>query len=521
MYKAEAGIGVPEQRTDDRFNLSAFRNGSSDDIQSNDDTLFYSLTNMMPDGVIIHVDEQIVYANQVAATLLGLVLPSDVLGHSVFDFIAPCDQKTAEYRLKGITEDGLRLPFRDYTLLRQDGEFVRVQVCGQSVRWKGELAIQTVIRDVTATYHRDEMLRTLSRAVEQCPDSVLITDQNGSIEYVNPYFEQRSGYLLNEIRGRTTNFLRHGMLPRQVFLEILQCISDERVWRGELSIFTKSGERCWEQVTVSPVFGKDQKICHYICIMKDITERRKAEENLKQALLQVKAASDAKSSFLANMSHEFRTPLNAIIGFSSLLATGPEEIVHGKAREYAGYALESGEHMLDLVNDLLDLAKIEANELQLHEEPFKISSMINRLVKLVCPKAREKDCRVSINLKTDFTLFADSRRVLQIMMNLVHNAVKFSENGTVTIDIDPQSEGQIKVRDTGIGMNSAEVAKALTPFGQAEGSFSKKYDGAGLGLPIASNLMDMHGGHLRINSMPGQGTSVILTFPKSRINSSY
>ncbi len=177
--------------------------------------------------------------------------------------------------------------------------------------------------------------------------------------------------------------------------------------------------------------------------------------------------------------------------------------------------------MLDLVNDLLDLAKIEANELQLQEEPFRISTLMNRVVNLVCPKAREKDCRINVNMVEDFTLFADNRRVLQIMMNLVHNAVKFSENGAVTIDVDLNAEGQIAVRDTGIGMSSGEIAKALTPFGQAEGSFSKKYDGAGLGLPIASNLMEMHGGQLRIDSLSGRGTSVILTFPEDRINPNF
>ncbi|MCG8494163.1 MAG: PAS domain S-box protein [Sneathiellales bacterium] len=516
MHKLMLGIEDTEYTRETDYSLGNMPQPRAELEEEKD--LFFALADMLPDGVLIHVDEQIVYVNQATASLLGFSSPAEVLGHSIFDFICPNDQKTAEYRIRGVTEDRLRLPFRDYTLQKRCGESIRVEIAGQPVLWQGKLAVQSVLRDLTVRNYRDEMLRTLSRAVEQCPDAVLITDRKGMIEYVNPFFEERSGYLLNEIRGRTTSFLRHGMQPRRVFLEILQFVSEDRIWRGELSIFSKSGERYWEQVSVSPVVGKNQEVCHYICIMKDITERKKSEESLEAALVQARAASDAKSSFLANMSHEFRTPLNAIIGFSSLLATGPEELVKDKMREYASYALEGGEHMLELVNDLLDLAKIEANQLTLHEEEFLISDLTKKVVKLACPRAHERKCQVKVNLKEDFVLFGDSRRVLQIMLNLVHNSVKFSEEGSVTISISKDEKGQVLIEDTGIGMTENEVQTALSPFGQAEGgAFTKKYEGAGLGLPIASSLMDMHGGEMKIDSKPELGTVVALVFPPHRI----
>jgi len=516
MHKLMLGIEDTEYTRGTDYSLGIMPHTRAEAEEEND--LFYALADMLPDGVLIHVDEQIVFVNRAAATLLGFSSSSEILGRSIFDFISANDQKTAEYRIRGVTEDRLRLPFRDYTLQRRCGETIRVEVAGQPVQWQGKLAVQSVIKDLTARNYRDEMLRTLSRAVEQCPDAVLITDRKGMIEYVNPYFEERSGYLLNEIRGRTTSFLRHGMQPRRVFLEILQFVSEDRIWRGELSIFSKSGERYWEQVSVSPVVGKDREICHYICIMKDITERKKSEENLEAALVQAQAASDAKSAFLANMSHEFRTPLNAIIGFSSLLATGPEDQVKDKMREYAGYALEGGEHMLELVNDLLDLAKIEANQLTLHEEEFLISDLTKKVLKLACPKANENKCHVEVDLQEDFVLHGDSRRILQVMLNLVHNSVKFSEEGSVTISISRNEDGQVVVEDTGIGMTADEVQTALSPFGQAEGgAFAKKYEGAGLGLPIASSLMDIHGGEMKIESKPQLGTVVALIFPPHRV----
>ncbi|MEP3244817.1 MAG: PAS domain-containing sensor histidine kinase [Sneathiella sp.] len=518
MFSAIAGYSEADSlRDEDRGFGQKLENWPSDHRRE-DCNLFYSLADMLPDSVVVHVDEQIVYANQAFARLLNFTSPDQVIGCSVFDFIAPEDQIKAEYRLKGIMEDGLRLPFQDYTLLKGEEGNVCVEISSQPVRWNGQIAVQTIIRDMTAKHHKDELLRTLSRAVEQCSDSVIITDRQGIIEYVNPFFEERSGYLLHEIKGRTTSFLRYGMRPRRVFLEMLQCISEQRIWRGELSIFARSGERYWEQVSVSPVFDKNQEICHYICIMKDITERKKVEDDLQDALQIAKAANQAKSAFLANMSHEFRTPLNAIIGFSSLLATGPVEVVQGKMREYAGYALEGGEHMLDLVNDLLDLAKIEANEIKLNEERFQISTLLAKVLKLVCSKEAGDDCGVNVEIEEDFILYADNRRILQILLNLVSNAVKFTENGGVTIEVGKNRSDQIVVRDTGIGMTGEDIKTALLPFGQAEASaFSKKYDGAGLGLPIASSLMQMHGGQLRIESNLNQGTTVALQFPSERI----
>ncbi len=488
-------------------------------VSNDDDSLFTSLADMSLDGVVVHINGEVVFANQAIANFLNLDSGQDLIGHTFFEYILPSDQAMFDYRMQGVLIEQLRLPFYEYTLMRKGGGTIQIEMRGQPVRWNDQIASQVILRDLTSKYENEDAFRTLNRAVEQCPDSVIITDNRGVIEYVNPYFEERSGYSLDEIGARKTIFLLRGIMPRSSYREMIQTVSEGRVWKGEFGIYAKSGERYWEQASVSPVLDKDKKVCHYICIMKDITVRKLAEENLKTALKKAETANASKSAFLANMSHEFRTPLNAIIGFNSLLASGPEDLIKGKVCEYATYAKEAGDHLLMLVNDLLDLAKIEANQLVLREQSFELKATVDNVMRLVAEKAADNQCELRANISNDFILYADNRRVTQILLNLVFNAVKFSKGGSVSVEATDSSNGKITIRDNGIGMSLEEIELALAPFGQAEGGcFSKKYDGAGLGLPIASNLMTLHNGSLSIESSPGKGTTIILTFPKGRIS---
>lgn len=487
-------------------------------VSNDDDSLFVSLADMSQDGVVVHINGEVVFANQAIANFLNLESGQDLIGHTFFEYILPSDQVMFDYRMQGVLVEQLRLPFYEYTLMRKGGGTIQIEMRGQPVRWNGQIASQVILRDLTAKYENEDAFRTLSRAVEQCPDAVIVTDDRGVIEYVNPYFEERSGYSLDEIGAKKTIFLLRGIMPRESYREMIQTVSEGRIWKGEFGIYAKSGERYWEQASVSPVLDKDQKVCHYICIMKDITVRKLAEENLKTALKKAEAANASKSAFLANMSHEFRTPLNAIIGFSSLLASGQEESVQGKVREYATYTKEAGDHLLKLVNDLLDLAKIEANQLMLKEQSFELTAVVSNVMRLVEKKATENSCELVTKINDDFILYADQRRVTQILLNLVFNAIKFSKNGMVSVEATDTSNGKIVIRDNGIGMSCEEIELALSPFGQAEGGcFSKKYDGAGLGVPIASDLMTLHDGGLVIESTPGKGTTIILTFPRYRL----
>ena len=237
---------------------------------------------------------------------------------------------------------------------------------------------------------------------------------------------------------------------------------------------------------------------------------------LKAAKVDAELASKAKSEFIANMSHELRTPLNAIIGFSDMLATqnitDPE-----KVKQYAGYVKQAAEHLLALINGILDVSKIQAGKLAVDSEPVTIAPILEQCILIVAAKAKEKGIAVETAIAPDMPqIMGDPLRMKQILINLLGNAVKFTPaNGRVRADVAPWQPGYatIAITDTGAGMSPSDVETAMRPFGQVDAGFNKKHEGTGLGLPIAYALARLHGGDLRIDSQKGAGTRVTIILP--------
>ena len=246
---------------------------------------------------------------------------------------------------------------------------------------------------------------------------------------------------------------------------------------------------------------------------------------LQQALTEAKTANRTKSEFLANMSHELRTPLNAIIGFSEILdrqMLGP--LGHAKYRDYVRDINDSGTHLLAIINDILDLSKVEAGELTLAREPTEAEPLMDACLRLVEPRARDAGIDLGTAPPPDGKLpllDVDPIRTKQILLNLLSNAVKFTgPGGTVRLAVARRAADMLalSVRDTGIGMTPAEAEQALLPFAQVDGTHTRRYEGTGLGLPLAKALAEMHGGALRIDSAPDHGTTVTVLLPVHRVD---
>ena len=254
----------------------------------------------------------------------------------------------------------------------------------------------------------------------------------------------------------------------------------------------------------------------------DVTEQRRAEQEARRAREVAEAASQAKSELLANMSHEVRTPLNAIIGFSEIMQTG----LFGPlgSPKYDAYVIDirdSAAHLLQVITDMLDVAKIEANSFRLDETRFDLAGVIASAIRLMKPRADASLVRIEFaNPARGIEITADEIALKRVVLNLLSNAVKFSGPGsTVTVRSEIVADGRLKVsvEDRGIGMRPEEVPLALTPFRQINRGLQRRYEGTGLGLPIAKQLVELHGGELVIESAPGVGTTVSVLLAQSRI----
>lgn len=400
----------------------------------------------------------------------------------------------------------------------------------------GSIWLYTDISDRKAAEDEAKQLR---RAVEQSPVSILITDPDGVIEYVNPRFSEVSGFSRREVVGQTPRILRSGETPDDIYRDLWATVLAGREWRGRMRNRRKNGELFWEEASIAPVFGEDGTVAHFIAVKEDITERQRKDdelaryreslesqvlartEDLALAMQKARAAERAKDEFLTHMSHEIRTPINAIVGFSELLA---DTALDARQRDYLAKLNGAGEHLLTLINKVLDLSKIAAGKLELTEHEFALADTLDRLSSVLGLQAQEKRLVMTVEAAPGLPerLRGDALRLNQILMNLLANAIKFTDCGAVSLHAElatppglPANRVDIRftVRDTGIGMAQDELERVFEPFAQADASMTRRYGGTGLGLSISRELVTLMGGQLDVRSARGEGSEFIVTLP--------
>lgn len=352
--------------------------------------------------------------------------------------------------------------------------------------------------------------------VEYAVDSIMIIDEHDSITTFNPAAEHMFGYTASEIIGQPISRLIPDPLHRQYKLisignEITGRRKDDSVFPMDLS----SGQILLDRRRI------------YVVILRDATRRKQAEEELQRARDDAEAASRSKSTFLANMSHELRTPLNAIIGYSELLIDDVVEMGHENLESDLRRIHRAGTHLLGLISDILDISKIEAGKMDLRYEQFDLAPMLSDVELTVAPLATQNGNRFEISYDGQpATLFADPVRVRQILVNLLGNACKFTNQGTITLRIltdtqDGDSRGILQpfdfirfdVADTGIGMTSEQLVRLFQPFTQADDSTTRKYGGTGLGLALSRHFCQMMGGTIEVVSTSGTGSTFTVRLP--------
>ncbi|MFZ4854949.1 MAG: response regulator [Desulfuromonadaceae bacterium] len=363
---------------------------------------------------------------------------------------------------------------------------------------------------------KNSHIRKLTAAVEQSANSIMITTPQGDIEYVNPYFSAMTGYEAAEVIGKNPRILSAEVASPEKYRELWQAVLGGRQWEGEFLNRKKTGELFWEQASISPVFDDRGIITSLIAIKVDITERKATEQNLLAAKTAAEAATRAKSEFLANMSHEIRTPMNGVIGMSDLLADTP---LNEEQLRFMNAIRSSADHLMGLINDILDFSKIEAGRIELDTSPFLLRPFLGNTLRSLAGKASERGLELAEMVASEVpdALEGDPGRLRQILLNLLTNAIKFSHDGEIRVDVGLESrEGsslllRFSVRDQGIGIPENKLEMIFDSFTQADASTSKNYGGTGLGLTISRRLVELMGGVIRVESIPGKGSTFSFT----------
>ena len=376
--------------------------------------------------------------------------------------------------------------------------------------------MERLIRDRKAL---EAELRLREHSVEHTAISAFWIGRDGRFLFVNEQACESLGYSRADLLDKSIYDIDPQVTPAKW---ARQWISLKR--RGSLTFqsnhLCKGGQRVPVDVTANHLEVDGNEYC---CIFaRDFTARKQVEDELRAAKEQAEIANKAKSEFLANMSHELRTPLNAILGFSDVLQR--EMFGPLGSERYVSYAQDihnSSSHLLVIINDILDLSKAEAGKLTLDEEEVELPDVLERCLRMFHDKAVSKGVKLLVDLPIDApTLHADHRLVSQVVINLLSNALKFTPSGgKITMDFvrNDNGGGCIRILDTGEGISRENLEKVVQPFFQVESAFSRTHGGTGLGLPLVQKIMELHGGHMTIESELGQGTTVSIHFPKSRV----
>jgi PAS domain S-box-containing protein len=366
---------------------------------------------------------------------------------------------------------------------------------------------------------------------------VAITDPQGRITFVNDKFCAISHYTREELIGQDHRIINSGYHSKAFIRDLWGTIGRGRVWNGEIRNRAKTGSYYWVATTIVPFLDEQGKPRQYVAIRADITERKEAEQALREAhddlelkvarrTAELQAAKERaesadrlKSEFLATMSHELRTPLNGIIGFTELLVAGRPGPLTAKQNQYLGEVLASGRHLLHLINDVLDLSKVEAGKVELFPERFPVQTLVDEVCASLSMLSEQKHLTVSRHLSPDpLMVTLDRRRLVQVLYNLVSNAIKFTPpQGHVEIHGAHNAEGRLhlEVRDTGIGIKAEDFPKLFVEFQQLDSGVNRRYQGTGLGLALTRKIVEFQGGTITFTSKVGVGTTFIVELPIS------
>jgi PAS domain S-box-containing protein len=399
------------------------------------------------------------------------------------------------------TEFRIVWPDKTVHYLKAHGSVER-DVSGKRVKIVG------VSWDITKQKRIQKYLNDQQNALDQSC-SVSITDAKGLIIYANQKFAENSKYSINEVLGQDHRILNSGYHPKDFMGHLWETIAGGGVWKGEIKNKAKDGSFYWVDTTIVPFLDDEGKPVQYISIRWNITTRKLAEEKALEA-------TRVKSSFLANMSHEIRTPMNAILGFSDLLN---QTELTSRQKGYLDLIANSGELLIGIINDILDISKLESGKIKFESIDCHLSKIISDVMSMLVTRLKDKTFDTYVDIKSDVPAFVmtDPLRLKQVIVNLVGNSIKFTPRGEIGVIVEKLKEStddlelKFTVKDTGIGISKDKQERMFQAFSQADESMARRYGGTGLGLAISKAIVEGMGGQIWLESEEGRGTRFYFT----------
>jgi len=440
----------------------------------------------------------------------------EVVGHSITEYLTEESMGILQEAFPKFLATGSVRNVEYELISKKEGKIV-VVVEGLIVTDKSGKFQQThcVLHNVTEQRRTEQQIRLLSRSVEQSPVSVLITDLDGRILYVNPKFTEVTGYSGEEAIGENPSLLKSGEHPSSFYKKLWDTILSGNEWRGEFKNKKKNGEFYWDSSTISPILNEKGDIAYFVGVQEDVTEKKKLHDELVKAKEKAEESDRLKSAFLANISHEIRTPMNGILGFMDLLRE--PELEEGTKNRYIDIINTSGERLMTTINDIIEISKLEAGQLRIQISNVNAAAVMDYLFGFFKHQADEKGIQLKMNNRLsgmDAIIKTDRQKLEGVLVNLIRNAIKFTRKGFVEFG-NRLEDGQLLfyVRDSGMGIPTDRLEAIFDRFVQADLKLTRPYEGSGLGLSIAKGYTELLGGKIEVESEDGKGSTFYFSIP--------
>lgn len=401
----------------------------------------------------------------------------------------------------------------------KDGTRKEVEIFGSEIQLDGKKYIHEIIHDITETKRATAMVRLLSKSIEQSPVSVVISDPDGKIEYVNPKFLETTGYSFEEVVGQNPRILSSGHQTKEFYKSMWDTILSGKQWNGEFLNKKKNGDLYWENASISALVDENGKITHLVGIKEDITESKRIHAELVAAKDRAEASDKLKTAFINNISHEVRTPLNGILGFSEMLLN--PSFSHDKKKQFSDIIRKSGVRLLNTINSYMDISMIVSGNIEVRPKAFSLIPLLNDIHNEYREACEDKSLELRISrpsLPDNIQIMTDPDMLRKCISYLIDNAIKFTTKGTITFGFRKNVDQlEIFVEDTGIGIEAEKLNVIFDNFMQGDISLTRGYEGSGLGLSITNGLVRLMGGSIRVTSVPGNGSCFCMNLPASII----